>query len=64
LKLIADRIPCRPLIRFVYLYFWKRAFMDGMPGFHYSVLIAFYDYLIRIKAKEIRIAQSSRTFVP
>jgi glycosyltransferase involved in cell wall biosynthesis len=64
LKLIADRIPCRPLIRFVYLYFWKRAFMDGMPGFHYSVLVAFYDYLIRVKAKEIRIAESSRTFVP
>jgi glycosyltransferase involved in cell wall biosynthesis len=64
LKLIADRIPCRPLIRFVYLYFWKRAYMDGMPGFHYSVLVSFYDYLIRIKAKEIRIAQSSRTFVP
>lgn len=57
LKSIADRIPFRPLIRFLYLYVLKRAFLDGMAGFHYAVLVAFYDYLIRIKAKELRLAQ-------
>jgi glycosyltransferase involved in cell wall biosynthesis len=58
LKLLVDRSPCRPLFRFVYLFFWKRAFLDGMPGFHYCMLVTFYDYLIRLKAKEIKLAES------
>jgi len=62
LKSLADRIPCRPCFRFLYLFFWKRAFLDGMAGFHYSLLIAFYDYLIRLKVKELRLSQRSGPF--
>lgn len=53
LKRLADRLPCRPLIRFLYLYFWKAAFLDGRAGFDYSVLMSFYDYLTQLKVREL-----------
>jgi len=54
LKRAADFMPLRPLVRFVYLYFWKLGLLDGRAGFDYSVLMAFYDYLTRLKARELR----------
>jgi glycosyltransferase involved in cell wall biosynthesis len=53
-KRLADHLPLRPLVRFVYLYCWKWGFLDGRPGFHYCMLMAIYDYLIRLKAIERR----------
>jgi glycosyltransferase involved in cell wall biosynthesis len=54
LKRCADFIPLRPFVRFVYLYFLKLGFLDGRAGFDYSVLMAFYDFLIKIKVRELR----------
>lgn len=56
LKWLADRLPCRPLVRFLYLYGWRAGFLDGRPGFDYCVLMAFYDFLTRAKARELRSA--------
>lgn len=53
-KRCADFLPFRPLVRFLYLYVWKWGFLDGRPGFEYSVLMAFYDYLIKLKVRELR----------
>jgi hypothetical protein len=47
-KQMADHVPLRPLVRFLYLYVWKWGFLDGRAGFHYCMLMAFYDYLIRL----------------
>ena len=52
LKRLARHIPFRPLVRFLYLYVWRGGFLDGRPGFDYSVLMAFYDYLTRLKVRE------------
>jgi glycosyltransferase involved in cell wall biosynthesis len=54
LKRLADVLPFRPFFRFFYLYILRGAFLDGRPGFDYCVLMAFYDYLIRLKALELR----------
>lgn len=54
LKRLADRVPCRPLARFLYLYVIRGGFFDGRAGLDYCVLMAFYDYLTRLKAREIR----------
>ena len=48
-KRLAAHLPLRPLVRFLYLYIWKRGFLDGRPGFHYCILMAFYDYLVTLK---------------
>lgn len=53
-KALADRVPFRPLIRFLYLYVWKRGFLDGAAGYHYCRLMAIYDYLVRLKVRELR----------
>jgi len=54
LKRCADFLPFRPLVRFLYLYGWKWGFLDGRAGFDYSILMAFYDYLIALKVRELR----------
>lgn len=51
-KQLADRIPFRPLVRFLYGYIWRGGFLDGRAGFHYCMLMALYDYLIRLKRRE------------
>jgi glycosyltransferase involved in cell wall biosynthesis len=54
LKNLSARVPCRSFLRFVYMYFWRRGFLDGIPGYHYCRLISLYEYLILIKAKELQ----------
>jgi glycosyltransferase involved in cell wall biosynthesis len=53
LKELYYRVPARPLIKFLYMYFVKLGFMDGRAGFSYSMLIAFYEYWIVLKAEEL-----------
>jgi len=55
-KRLAARLPFRPVVRFVYLYFIRLGFLDGRQGFDYCVLMSFYDYLTRLKAREMAAA--------
>jgi glycosyltransferase involved in cell wall biosynthesis len=52
-KAFSCYVPLRPLARFLYLYCWKWGFLDGRPGFDYCVLMAFYEFLIGLKRREI-----------
>ena len=54
LKDLSLRVPFRPLVRFVYMYFWLGGILDGRAGFTWCVLQAFYEYLILLKVWEIR----------
>ena len=54
LKDLSLRIPGRPLVRFVYMYFFLGGILDGRAGFTWCVLQAFYEYLILLKVWEIR----------
>ncbi len=58
-KRLADSLPLRPVVRFLYCYFWKLGILDGVPGFHYCMLLAIYDYLIRLKLREARATNGS-----
>ena len=53
------RLPFRPLVKFSFLYFYKRGFLDGKAGATYAFLQAIYDYMIVIKVRELRIAGSN-----
>lgn len=54
LKELSFRLPCRPALRFLYMYFLRLGFLDGGPGYHYCRLLAIYEYMIVMKMKEIR----------
>lgn len=52
-KQLFYRLPARPLIKFILLYFLKRGFLDGQAGFTYSVLQSIYEYMIVLKSREL-----------
>ena len=54
LKQLAYRMPCRPLLVFCYLYFFRLGFLDGIPGLTYCRLRSIYEYMIDLKVKELR----------
>jgi glycosyltransferase involved in cell wall biosynthesis len=53
-KAIFYRLPARPLIKWLYMVFLRRAILDGAAGLAYATLQAFYEYLIVLKTKELR----------
>lgn len=54
LKDLSLRLPFRPLVRFIYMYFFLGGCLDGQAGFAWCTLQAFYEYLILLKAWEIK----------
>jgi glycosyltransferase involved in cell wall biosynthesis len=54
LKELSCRLPCRPALRFGYMYFLRLGFLDGRAGFTYCQLLAMYEYLIVLKMLELR----------
>jgi hypothetical protein len=36
------------------MYVLKLGFLDGAAGFHYCALLSIYEYMIVLKAKELR----------
>ncbi|WP_424494955.1 glycosyltransferase family 2 protein [Salinimicrobium sp. GXAS 041] len=54
LKSWLSRVPGWPLLRFVYTYFFNGGFLEGIPGFIYCVNIAYYEFLIKIKIRELK----------
>lgn len=47
------KIPGRPIIKWLYLVFWRRSFLDGYAGITNATLQAVYEYFIVIKTKEL-----------
>jgi len=54
LKNLSLRVPGRPLVRFLYMYFILGGCLDGRAGFTWCTLQAFYEYLIMLKAWEMK----------
>ena len=52
LKRIAARAGCRPLSRFIYLYFIRRGFLDGRAGFLFCLLRVAHEIHITAKLAE------------
>ena len=64
LKILAARIPLRPLMRFTYTYFIKLGFLDGYPGFIYCCLRVAHDIHIVAKLAERHYRESKMADVP
>ena len=56
IKRLAYRLPGRPLIKFLWLYIWRRGFLDGRAGYLYARMVAVYENMISIKVKAARLA--------
>ncbi len=54
LKNLSLRVPFRPIVRFVYMYFLLGGILDGRAGFAWCTLQAFYEYLILLKVWEMK----------
>ncbi len=53
LKRLSQRLPCRPLLRFLYVYIWQKGFLDGREGYYFARLHAFYEFLSVAKTYEL-----------
>ena len=53
LKQLSQRLPFRPLLRFLYIYVWQKGFLDGREGFYFARLHAFYEFLSVAKTYEL-----------
>ena len=54
LKIVSRKFPFRPLLRFLWVYFGEKAFLDGIAGYHFARLHGLYEYLIELKKQEMR----------
>lgn len=54
LKSWLSRIPGWPLARFIYSYIINLGFMEGTPGFIYCTNMAYHEFLIQIKMRELK----------
>lgn len=60
LKRLAARVPGRPILRFLYLYFWRLGFLDGRAGWIFTMLRVGQEIHITAKLEEGR-SLSDRT---
>jgi len=59
-KAIFYLLPGRPVIKWLYMIFWRRAILDGAAGITYATLQSFYEYLIEVKCKELLFTRKPR----
>jgi glycosyltransferase involved in cell wall biosynthesis len=53
LKQWSQRLPFRPLLRFLYIFIWQRGFLDGWEGYYFARLHAVYEFLSVAKTYEL-----------
>ena len=53
LRKIFRKLPFRPTLRFLYVYFWQKGILDGWRGYIFARLHAHYEFLSQAKAKAI-----------
>jgi glycosyltransferase involved in cell wall biosynthesis len=54
LKLLSQRVPFRPTLRFLYVYLWQRGFLDGREGYYFARLHGLYELLSVVKTYELK----------
>jgi glycosyltransferase involved in cell wall biosynthesis len=59
LKPLVSRVPGWPLAAFVVRYALKLGFLEGRAGFVYCLNMAYYEFLIRIKMRQMRRSKGS-----
>jgi acetyltransferase-like isoleucine patch superfamily enzyme/glycosyltransferase involved in cell wall biosynthesis len=51
---IYPKLPGKWVGRFIYMYFIKLGFLDGIPGLHYSLLVSAYELFTSLKLAELK----------
>jgi glycosyltransferase involved in cell wall biosynthesis len=59
LKMLSQRLPFRPLLRFLYVFVWQKGFLDGRAGYYFARLHATYEFLSVAKTYELRQASNA-----
>ncbi len=54
LKIISRYMPFRPFLRFIYVYIVQLGFLDGIEGYYFARLHAFYEFLCICKTYEFK----------
>ena len=54
IKSTVQKLPFRPFLRFSFVYFIQKGFLDGKEGLHFARLHATYEYLTVAKIHEIK----------
>jgi hypothetical protein len=54
LKRVSRHLPCRPWLRFLYVYVWQGGFWDGREGYYFARLHAYYEFLSVAKTYELK----------
>jgi glycosyltransferase involved in cell wall biosynthesis len=54
LKNLAQHLPFRPLLRFLYVYIWQKGFLDGVEGYYFARLHGLYEFLSVAKTRELQ----------
>ena len=57
LKTFSQRLPFRPMLRFLYVYVWQKGFLDGAEGYYFARLHGFYEFLSVAKTRELQKAR-------
>jgi len=60
LKQLSRRMPCRGLLRFLYVYLGQQGFLDGREGYYFSRLHGMYEFLSVAKTYELKKAARER----
>ncbi|MGI8771258.1 MAG: glycosyltransferase family 2 protein [Acidobacteriaceae bacterium] len=58
-KALFYRLPGRPLLKWLYMVVVRGAFLDGRSGLTYATLQSFYEYMIVLKTRELRLRRPS-----
>jgi len=54
MKRLAAAMPARPLVYFLYSYFWRRGFLDGRDGLVFCMMKAIYQAMVQIKKYDLK----------
>jgi glycosyltransferase involved in cell wall biosynthesis len=54
LKCWLVKVPGWPLLRFLYAYIVRLGFVEGIQGYTYCVNMAYYEFLIKVKMRELK----------
>lgn len=53
-KQLVYRLPFRSVLAFFYLFVLRLGFLDGLPGLHFSLMRASYEFMISMKIRELK----------
>jgi len=60
LKRFSERMPCRPFLKFLFLYVFKMGFLDGCAGLAYCLMQAHYEFMIVAIRRDLTIKKRDK----